>query len=622
MRDERGHGDCVDDWLASAGNECSCQRLLQHFELILKTLWTRTRITLGEVTLTAIIERVLCTACAQFSFFSPLFVDPAIGISCGNLRDRASSIEVTELRAAIRFVLVEFLVVLGNLTAELVTADLHAELSLALPRAMDLSVDTAEPLRRSLASKQKHTNRTEMPRLACGVSESDAILCGVLSAGSVSILRRAHRRLEHLHEIGKLFASFENISHALDAALGIAAKTLPLRSALLIETDQGHSKMISWPSEGDSDERMRTVKQHLEHAYAYLMGEQLDSFSHTELVDRHTLPQQADGTGDVANRCIVIPLVVGHRPSFGALQIEAAHALDKRDLVFVNAFANQLAVAVDRDRAWRKDIAQRVAEEVLRAKYQALASKNASLYKQAQEAISAREQILAIVSHDLRSPLSTILMTIEVLARKSKGIERRAGLSQAVSRMQRAGDRIMRLVEDLLDFACIESGGLSVRPQAENVDVMIQEIVSSFEGIAVDKRLLITANIPQSLPEVYCDRDRIIQVLSNMVANATKATTEGGTIRLAIERSGRELLFSVSDTGHGISEEDRQHIFERYFRSDEARYHGNGLGLAIAKGIVEAHKGRIWVESTLGRGTSFFFTVPVAEHMQSPAAPS
>ena len=129
---------------------------------------------------------------------------------------------------------------------------------------------------------------------------------------------------------------------------------------------------------------------------------------------------------------------------------------------------------------------------------------------------------------------------------------------------------------------------------------MIQETLASFEGVAQDKGLQLTADVEPHLPKVFCDRDRILQVLSNLVGNATKATPEGGHITLRVESRGHELLFSISDDGPGIGAEDLEHLFERYWRSDEVEYKGTGLGLAIARGIVTAHGGRIWAESELG----------------------
>jgi signal transduction histidine kinase len=126
--------------------------------------------------------------------------------------------------------------------------------------------------------------------------------------------------------------------------------------------------------------------------------------------------------------------------------------------------------------------------------------------------------------------------------------------------------------------------------------------------------------VAPDLPEVYCDRDRILQVLSNLVWNASKATPEGGVITLRAETREEEVLFVVSDNGPGISEADVPHLFERYWRSGEVHYKGSGLGLAIASGIVGAHGGKIWVESALGRGATFLFTVPVVGAADLPKA--
>jgi signal transduction histidine kinase len=445
---------------------------------------------------------------------------------------------------------------------------------------------------------------------------------------------QSHVRLEHLYEISKLFASFENVEQTFDPAVGIIARTLPLRSAMLIETYDGRPRMFIWPSEGRDAEHMRAVKEHVEAAYKYLIGAAADdSVEPTEQAGMTPLPPQPEAGGEGANRFIVLPLVVARQPPFGALQLEGARILDKADLTFVNAIANQLAIALDRHRAWRRDIIRREhAEEgrthaeakgaraerergiaqSLSEKYEALAGENASLYQKAQHALRGRERMLAIVSHDLKNPLGAILMTTDSLAKK--GVEeRRHGLPQAVARIQRSAERMLRLIEDLLDFASIEAGRLAIKRQPEDPASIVQETLASFESVAQEKRLRLTANVEPHLPKAYCDRDRILQVLSNLVGNATKVTAAGGHITVRVEAQEHELLFAVSDDGPGISEEDAKHLFEHYWRSDDAEYKGTGLGLAIAKGIVRAHGGRIWVDSEPGRGAAFLFTVHAAD---------
>ena len=281
-------------------------------------------------------------------------------------------------------------------------------------------------------------------------------------------LERMRQRLEHLYEITKLLASFETVEQTFDPALAIAARTLPLRSAILIQTDDGGSQMIVWGSEGQSSEQMQAVKDHLEKAFGYLVGAtSTGSFARSERAGLTALPPPAGTVENLVHRFIVIPLVVAHRPPFGALQLEGAQPFDETDLRFVNAIANQLAIALDRDRVRRRDIATsergRIIAEGSSTKYEALAAENARLYEQAQQAVRVREQILAIVSHDLRNPVGTILTATTVLAEPG---EPREALSRSLGRIQRAAERMLRLIDDLLDFASIEAGNLAIKREA------------------------------------------------------------------------------------------------------------------------------------------------------------
>lgn len=441
-------------------------------------------------------------------------------------------------------------------------------------------------------------------------------------------LAKANGRLEGLYEISTLFANFTNVEETFAPVLVIATQTMPLRSAVLIETRDKVAHMFVWGSSGQSAEHMRTVKDHVQSAHRYLVGAPgtaaPEPIEQTEMAPPMSGPTDDDEA--LAHRLIVVPLVVANRPTFGALQVEGAGPFDRADLMFVNSVANQLAIALDRHRAWREDIARRQDAEEGKAKaeirgaeserhrmdaeasshqYEALAAENARLCEEARQAVRVREQILAIVSHDLRNPLSTILMTAGILAKRGSEPE-------AVARIRRAADRMLRLIDDLLDFASIELGSLAIRRQPENAGVIILETAAAFEGFLGAKGLELKTDIAPLLPPVSCDRDRVLQVLSNLVGNATKATPAGGHIGLAVSARGSDFLFAVSDDGPGISAGDVKHLFERYWRSGQAEYRGTGLGLAISRGIVAAHGGRLWVETTLGHGATFFFTIPRA----------
>jgi signal transduction histidine kinase len=176
--------------------------------------------------------------------------------------------------------------------------------------------------------------------------------------------------------------------------------------------------------------------------------------------------------------------------------------------------------------------------------------------------------------------------------------------------LRRAADGMNRLIQDLLEVARIESGqGLTIEPGRRNVALLLADACELFQQPAEEKGLRLECSSPPEDLAIHADRDRLLQVMSNLIGNALKFTDEGG-ITVRAERMGEDVRVSVSDTGPGIPEGDRVHLFERFWQARQSRRGGAGLGLAITKGIIEAHGGRIWVESEVGRGTTFFFTLP------------
>ncbi|MFL5351399.1 PAS domain S-box protein [Archangium sp.] len=237
-----------------------------------------------------------------------------------------------------------------------------------------------------------------------------------------------------------------------------------------------------------------------------------------------------------------------------------------------------------------------------------LAIENARLYHASQRATRARDEVLAIVSHDLRNPLSTISMSGKLLLEKTppeKTRERRQ-----LQAIQRSAERMNRLIQDLLDVARMEAGHLSVERRREEVAPLMHDALELQRTLAEEKGIHLEESVQGALPAVSVDRERILQVLQNLMGNALRFTPEGGRISLKAWRVGQEVHLSVTDTGPGIAQESLPHLFEPFWQ--ERRTEGAGLGLAIVKGIVEAHGGRIWVESQLGQGTTFVFTVPIS----------
>jgi len=228
-------------------------------------------------------------------------------------------------------------------------------------------------------------------------------------------------------------------------------------------------------------------------------------------------------------------------------------------------------------------------------------------------AVRHRDEVLQVVSHDLRTPLATVVLGAANLASLADGPGALDRTRRTGARIALAGQRMERLIEDLLDFNGLEEGRLSIRRAACDAVDLLGEAADQIGEAAREKGLDVCLSIAPGLPEVDCDRDRILQVLGNVASNAVKAT-ERGCICLAAERRGdREVVFRVRDTGPGIPEEELPLVFDRFQRGAEATYRGTGLGLTIARGLVEAHGGEIWVESTPGEGTTVSFTLPALQ---------
>ena len=293
------------------------------------------------------------------------------------------------------------------------------------------------------------------------------------------------------------------------------------------------------------------------------------------------------GTAGEAGPIMVVPLL-GRVRTLGAL-------------TFVTAESGRLYSAAD----------LAVAQEV--ARRAAMAIDNARMYEKAQRAIRTRDDFLAVVSHDLRNPLGSIMTATALLMQALSSDEGQAHHRRRADVILRAADRMLRIINDLLDVAAIEAERLSMNKQRHPVGALIYEAIEMEELLALHKHLVLQSELPDGDSfEVICDHQRVLQVFANLIGNAIKFTKERGTITLRAVPSGDKALFSVSDTGPGIPPEQLPHIFDRFWQAGETAREGTGLGLTIAKSFIEAHGGTIWAESRLGVGTTFFFTLPLA----------
>jgi PAS domain S-box-containing protein len=287
--------------------------------------------------------------------------------------------------------------------------------------------------------------------------------------------------------------------------------------------------------------------------------------------------------------CLIAPLVACRR-TLGVLVLLACdphHRYDSRDAELAAAMGRRAALAVD----------------------------NGRLFRASQEATRLRDEVLRVVAHDLRNPLNGILLSAEsMLGFAPSGSAAR----EPLERIRRLVMRANRLIQDLLDVARMEAGKLSVEARSEEVAPLVRDAVELHRVLADDRRIHLAVEVPDGLPSIHADRDRLLQALSNLLGNAIKFTPGGGRITVRAERAGVDVRISVIDTGPGISAEEIPHLFDPFWQARKGAQGGAGLGLPIVKGIVEAHRGAIQVTSEVGAGSTFSMTLPAV----LPAPPS
>lgn len=232
--------------------------------------------------------------------------------------------------------------------------------------------------------------------------------------------------------------------------------------------------------------------------------------------------------------------------------------------------------------------------------------------KEAEAAARARDEMMAIVSHDLRDPLNTIRLSIGLMLDILPQHDVREFERRQLAIIRRSAERMERLIQDLLDVTRIEAGRLSIEPEPLRVGQVLSDAIDAFRQKAQAAALELTTEAVGETDKLFADRDRLLQVFSNLIGNAMKFTPEGGRISVKAYPQEGGVRFDVADTGPGIRAEHLPHLFDRFWQANDAARRGAGLGLAICRGIVEAHGGRLWVESTPGKGSTFSFILPQA----------
>lgn len=289
---------------------------------------------------------------------------------------------------------------------------------------------------------------------------------------------------------------------------------------------------------------------------------------------------------------LIVPLLRDTRPIGALFLVAQTRGIRQHKLEFVMRVADNAAIAVE----------------------------NARLYESLIQANHAKSEFVAIVSHELHTPMTSMQGYTDMLLRGAVG-----NLSQEqqefVQAIRRNVDRMRILVNDLMDISRIETGQLKISPRPITFQESLEEARALLRDKIEEKQLIFTADVWKNLPHAHADPNRLTQILTNLLSNAIKYTPYRGTIVTRVWLSPEEpevIRCAITDSGFGISATDQVHLFTKFYRADDPdvrKQPGTGLGLAITKNLVEMHGGRIWVESDLGKGSTFYFTVPIAMPM-------
>ncbi len=449
-----------------------------------------------------------------------------------------------------------------------------------------------------------------------------------LQQGQAAVeLRKKVNHLATLHRAGLLINSTLDRESLIQEALRTLIEDLPFDRAMISFFDPARGVATDFRICGVSEEVAafaRAMEIHVTdpsspEGTVLLQGESICVEDIREVWDRlHPLYQELAGLTK-AKSLIAVPLKITDRV-FGSITVDRtdAEAMNREDLDLLITFSNQVAIALDNARTYHTIEELNLGlEEKVRERAGAYERANREL-----EAANARLQELDLLksrfvstaSHELRTPMTSIKGYVRNMLDGLTG-----GLSQKqrqyLERVQYSADRLMRVINNLLDLSRIEAGAMQLQIRPVLVEDVVSEAVEELHGLAQEKNVGVTSECESPAPVIRADRDKVQQILSNLLQNAIAFTPPGGRVGVHTHvRPDGQVQVSVTDTGEGIPSSETEKIFFPFYRghSGPQAPRGTGLGLAISKDLVELHGGRIWVESTPGKGSRFVFTMPAA----------
>lgn len=431
-----------------------------------------------------------------------------------------------------------------------------------------------------------------------------------VEATEISWQEQAYDRLKVLYGVGKLLSTFESVQVTFPKILDLCALSFPFLTGVLIEKRGSRVMTAMWHADNATDAQIDVASRKAKEAYRYLTGA---SGPDADALNANPIPSQklveikastiADTTG--GGNCVALPLFVDKLPAFGILQFEGASALSERDIEFVDALSDLVAIAIDR--FYRVQSERELKENEALESSSKLSLSKASI-SDLQRERELRENFVTSLSHDLRTPLSAAKISAQLILREADVTE---SVQSLAARIVANMNRVDQMITDLLDANRLRGGErLPLKLEAFDLTALIAKTLDELATIHGDVFIF---DSPEVL-EGYWDKKSIRRIIENLCNNAIKYGSRVGPVTLALNPASGHVEISVQNEGDIISPEDQKSLFQQFKRGEKAQGSGKtgwGIGLTLVRGVAEAHGGSVSISSDAERGTVFTVTLPV-----------
>ena len=445
--------------------------------------------------------------------------------------------------------------------------------------------------RREIAGVRKSGEEFPAEAAISQVHQGDNAIYAVVLR-DISARKKFEQRQEFLARAGERLASAFGSGEVLDSVAALAVPALADGCILENRSDDGYRAGAICHADPAVDATLRKItragvrKPPAAHPLSEILASRkpvlLQSDAAARIAAASVTPAYVEGIRAMNPQAALFLPLIARGQLIGVLSLfRANRGFDVDDLGFAEDLGRLAALALD----------------------------NSRLLEAVRGSLRARDEIVGVVSHDLRNPVAAVKMLSRAVLTSADDA---GSTKENLALIADAAEQMDALIRDLLDVTRLDVGQLVLAPEAIDASSLVTEALRTLRPLVADKKIELQVQVQPGLPRVKADNERIEQVISNLMGNAIKFTPVGGKIRIGAKHDDGQVVFSVADTGTGIPEDQLSKVFDRYWQSTRTDRQGAGLGLAIAKGIIEGHGGEIWIESKPGEGTKVQFTLPLA----------